>query len=76
MIRFLAVFFAVAVVDVLWALYMGSVARKQAFWAATWSSLIILLGAFSVVQYTQDHWMLAPAMLGAFIGTHFTVSRK
>jgi hypothetical protein len=69
----LSVFIALLVLDFVWARYNIATTTKQAWRAGSYSVLIILLGAFSVISYTEDHWMLLPAAVGAFCGTWLAV---
>lgn len=73
MITAILVFLSVALVDVFWTRYFQSVAEKGATKAGLYSSLIILIGAFSTRSYVHDGWLVIPAALGAFVGTYFTV---
>jgi hypothetical protein len=70
-----AVFVALCVLDFVWARYNVATTSKQPVKAGVYSVLIILLGAFSVISYTDDHRMLLPAAAGAFVGTYFAVLR-
>lgn len=72
---FILVFLATAIADVFWTRYMRTVTAKKALAAALWSAGIIGLSAFTVVSYTSNHWLLVPAMAGAFVGTFFTVKK-
>jgi len=66
---FIGVFMATLLADVAWARYVGHVAGRARWLAAGWSVILFLLGAFAVVSYTQNKWLLIPAALGAFAGT-------
>lgn len=46
---------------------------KKAFVASLWSSLISLLGTYTVISYTHDHRFIAALVLGAFVGTYITI---
>ena len=65
----LAVFLAVAIGDICWAKYIAYAAHGHRLPAAAWSAALFLCGAFTVVEYTRNHWLLIPAALGAFAGT-------
>jgi hypothetical protein len=73
MITYILIFFSVALVDVFWTRYFQSVAEKAPVKSGVYSSLIILIGAFSTMSYVGDHKLVIPAALGAFVGTYFTV---
>lgn len=70
---YLAVFIATLLADVFWAKWTTAVARQDPFWAGIHAALIILAGGFTIVEYTNNHWLLIPAMLGAYCGTYFVV---
>ena len=63
------VFAAVAFADVCWARYVGATASKKRWRAALWAAGIYVMGSFSVIEYTGDHRLLVPAVLGSFFGT-------
>lgn len=63
------VFVLTAFVDLAWAFYIRTLATDAGIKAAIWSSVIVLCGAFSMISYVEDRWMLLPAVAGAFVGT-------
>jgi len=69
------VFLVAAGADVLWAKYTMHAADRNAGRAALWGALIIPAGAVSIIAYTDNHWYLIPAALGAYAGTYVAVSR-
>jgi hypothetical protein len=69
MIDALIVFCALAALDFVWAYYTLAVTKKQSVLAASLASVIILLSGAAAIGYTSNHWMLLPAMAGAFVGT-------
>jgi hypothetical protein len=71
--QWVAVFFSMVFVDMLWAKYMLALAGKQAMKSALLSGGIILCGVFTTISYVENHWLVIPAAIGAFIGTYFTV---
>lgn len=66
---FILVFIATTIADILWARYGLAVAARAVAPAAAWSIGIVLLGAFTVSEYTTNHWLIIPAALGAGLGT-------
>lgn len=64
-----AVFFAVAVGDVVWTLWANAIAEKKKWVAALTSGLIISIGSFTTVNYVNDHRLIPAAVLGAIVGT-------
>lgn len=71
--KFILVFFAVALADVFWTKYMQAVSDDQALGAAFWSALIIAMSAFTTVEYINDRRVTIAAVAGAFVGTYLTV---
>lgn len=67
------VFFVYVAFDILYALYVLCVARKQAFRASAISAGLCSLGAYGVMNYMDNHWYLAPLLCGAFLGTYIAV---
>ena len=37
--------------------------------ASFWSVACYILGSMAVINYTTNHWLVIPAMAGAFFGT-------
>lgn len=70
------VFFSVFFGDICWTRYIQTVGQGAALRAAIWNSLILALGGFTVVEYTTNHWLLLPAILGGFAGTLLAVMSK
>lgn len=59
--------------DILYALYVICVSRKQALAASAISSVLYSLGAYGVMNYLDNPWYLLPLACGAFIGTYIAV---
>lgn len=59
--------------DILYALYVICVSRRQAVAASAISSLLYSLGAYGVMNYLHNILYLIPLALGAFIGTYVAV---
>jgi uncharacterized membrane protein YfcA len=59
--------------DILYALYVLCVSRRQAVAASLISSVLYSLGAYGVMNYLHNPWYLVPLALGAFIGTYIAV---
>ncbi len=68
------VFVATMFVDYAWSVYIRSLATTKMLRAAVWSSIIVFAGGFTTIEYISNHWMLIPAMLGAFLGTLLSAS--
>lgn len=69
----LIVFICTGVADLLWTVYIRRTTDGKAVPAATYSALIILLGAIVVTTYVENSFYLAPAVTGAFLGTLLTI---
>lgn len=69
-----AIVFGVYVVfDILYALYVICVGKKQAVRASLISSALYSLGAYGVMTYLSNPWYLLPLAIGAFLGTYIAV---
>ena len=71
--KFLAVFLFVFVSDAIWTFYIANTARGNAFLAAIFSALTVLLGMTATIIIVADPGYIVPAVLGAFAGTYLTV---
>jgi hypothetical protein len=69
MIDFIVTFFAVFALDVVYTYYLRCVGNGEALGASFWAMPCYLLGSLAVISYTTNHWLLIPAMMGAFCGT-------
>lgn len=69
------VFLVVACADICWAKYIATASSKRPLPAACWAAAIYLAGAFTVVEYTQNHWLIIPALAGSFVGTWIGVRK-
>ncbi len=74
--KFVLVMVSAIMADICWTKYMLGVSEKAPFKAAFWSAMIIAIGGFMVISYTQNHLLVVAAMLGAFIGTFLAVYRE
>lgn len=70
------VFLLTAGMDALHAVYTKAVGDERAVLAASSGSVIYIVSAFAVIQYTQD-WRYVIAMCaGSWVGTYVMVRRK
>lgn len=69
---YILVFFTMIAVDYFWGVYIKAMANHQEMKAAIYSMFIMLSGAFTAINYIENHWMLIPAALGGFIGTYIS----
>jgi len=72
-IKYLIIFIALLITDVIWALYIRWSASGKAFRAAVLSILIYVIGAFTFAEFIKDTWVLIPAAAGCFVGTYITI---
>lgn len=75
-IKALLVLFATASTDLFWTLYITNAAEGNKWKASVFSSMIILVGSFAVVEYVNNVVMIIPATIGAFIGTFIPLHLK
>lgn len=69
----LLVFVAYIVIDILYALYVVYVGKRNALGAAISSALLYSLGAYGVVTFSKNILYVIPLAAGAFLGTYFTI---
>jgi hypothetical protein len=69
---YILVFFTMIAVDYFWGVYIKAMANHQAMKASIFSAFIMLSGAFTAINYIENHWMLIPAALGGAIGTYIS----
>ena len=67
--HFIGVFVAMAITDLIWALYIRRVGQGKAAQAGLAASLLLVVGAFVITSYVENHWYLLPAAIGSFLGT-------
>lgn len=69
----LTVFVVYVFFDILYALYVICVSRRQALAASGISAVLYSLGAYGVMNYLHNPLYLIPLAIGAFIGTYVAV---
>ena len=62
-------FFSIFLLDVVYTYYLRCVADNNVLGASFWSVACYLLGSVAVISYTTNHWLIIPAVAGAFCGT-------
>lgn len=67
------IFITYVAVDILYALYIICVERRQAWRSAAISAVLYSLLAFGVITYSKNPIYLIPLASGAFVGTFVTV---
>jgi hypothetical protein len=76
MIDFITTFFAIFLLDVVYTYYLRCIADNHVMGASVWSVACYILGSIAVINYTTNHWLLIPAMAGAFCGTYVGMKLK
>jgi uncharacterized membrane protein YfcA len=66
---YLITFIAVFLTDVLYIYFIKSIQDNRAVQAAFWSVVVTATASITVINYTENHWTLIPALAGAFFGT-------
>ena len=66
---YLITFIAVFLTDVLYIYFIKSIQDNKAVQAAFWSVVVTATASITVINYTENHWTLIPALAGAFFGT-------
>lgn len=76
MISYIGTFIALFLTDFFYTYYLRSVRNDEAVKASSWAVAIFLCSCVGVINYTEDHLALIPAVLGAFLGTYMGIKRK
>jgi hypothetical protein len=64
---------ATALTDAVYVFFSAAVVARRPAAAASWSSLWYLLSAFAVINYTQNAFYVAFAMIGSWLGAYASV---
>ena len=59
--------------DILYVLYTRYIMQNRAWATANTAGILYGLFAYGTIQYTNNHWYVIFVILGAWIGTFFTV---
>ena len=70
MLDYLISFLALFLLDIVYTYYLKCVQYENALGASIWAVACYLLGSIAVINYTTNHWLVIPAVLGAFFGTY------
>jgi len=76
MIEYFITFFAIFFLDVVYTYYLRCVANDNVLGASFWSVACYILGSVAVINYTTNHWLVIPAIAGAFSGTYVGMKIK
>lgn len=69
MIDCIVTFFSIFLLDIVYTYYLRCVADDNVLGASFWSVACYILGSVAVISYTTNHWLIIPALAGAFFGT-------
>lgn len=70
---YLFTFFAVLILDIVNTYYLQSINNHKPFLASFWAVIVTFVSAYAIINYTTNHMMLIPALLGAFVGTYIAM---
>lgn len=73
---YLITFFSIFLLDIVYTYYLRCVAKDNVLGASFWSVACYLLGSIAVISYTTNHWLVIPAVIGAFCGTYAGMKLK
>lgn len=76
LLKALAVFVVAGILDVIWTLYIQSVALEKKHLASSMSSVIIMFTAYVTIAYVHDIRLTVVAAAGGYIGTYLTMLYK
>jgi uncharacterized membrane protein YfcA len=68
MINYLVTFLAVFSTDLIYIYFVKSIQEDHPWRAAWWSMVVTFTASVAVINYTEDHWQLIPALAGAYCG--------
>jgi len=69
--NYIVTFVAVFATDLIYVYFVKSIQDNRPLMAAWWSMTVTLTASVAVINYTEDHWALIPALAGAYCGTLF-----
>lgn len=69
----IVIFITYIVIDIVYALYVIYVEKRDAFKSGLCSSIIYTLGSYGVITFSKNPWYIIPLATGAFLGTFITV---
>ena len=73
---YFAAFFGMFFTDIFYTYYLSAIQEKNAFASANWAVVVYVIASMLVIGYTNDHWLLIPAILGAWLGTYIGIKLK
>jgi len=75
-IECIVTFFSIFLLDIVYTYYLRCVANDRVLGASFWSVACYILGSVAVISYTTNHWLIIPAVAGAFCGTYVGMKVK
>ena len=75
-IECIVTFFSIFLLDIVYTYYLRCVANDRVLGASSWSVACYILGSVAVISYTTNHWLIIPAVAGAFCGTYVGMKVK
>ena len=72
-VRFLLVVLVMAFANICGTLYFNNVEKENTLKAAFWSAMLILVNAFSIINYVENNIYIAAAVIGTYLGTFGTI---
>lgn len=73
---YFAAFFGMFFTDIFYTYYLAAIQERNAFASANWAVVVYVIASMLVIGYTSDHWLLIPAILGAWLGTYIGIKLK
>ena len=73
---YIITFAAVFATDLIYVYFVKSIQDDRPMMAAWWSMAVTFTASVAVINYTEDHWALIPALAGAYCGTLFGMCIK
>ena len=71
MLDYVVTFVAVFATDLIYVYFVRSIQDNRPLMAAWWSMTVTFTASIAVINYTENHWALIPALAGAYFGTLF-----
>ncbi|MBY0498145.1 MAG: hypothetical protein K2P74_00815 [Nitrosomonas sp.] len=72
-VKFFLIILIMAFANMCAALYFSNVDRKKAGAAAFWSAMLVLINAFTIINYVENNIYIAAAVIGTYLGTFGTI---
>lgn len=70
------IFITYVIIDILYALYVIYVGKKNALISASISAVMYTFIAYGVVNYSKNPYYIIPLIIGAWLGTYIVVKFK